>query len=146
MLLSNYLAASWTALSATPWENNTMSRTLSFFTAAGAAAEDMSVIIVGEWVRTPIDDPVSFQLAWDGAATGTWTIEGTNRPNPEVTETQVDTYPSASYSGDPSQPAGAAGSTTIKITACNAYHRPKFTPSSGGTGVVATCDAAGKGW
>lgn len=117
-----------------------MSTPITYYKADGTAATDMSVTIYGAWKKTSLREVVSWQLVWNGNVTGTWTIEGTNVNFPEVTETQVDTYPSSAYSGTPSQPDGSAGSTTIAIAACNSWHRPKFVPSAGGTGVTPSGD------
>jgi len=105
--------------------------------ATGLASATMAGTRVTQWFRTCPGAKVSFQFAWDGNVTGTWTVEGTNDRNPTtgVDTGNIDTYPSSAYSA-PSQPAGSANSTTIYFEAANSYQRGRFANSAGGTAVV----------
>lgn len=98
-------------------------------------ATNMAAAIVGQWLRCVPGEVVSMQMAHTGTVSGTWSIEGTNDLTPtDGLDGTVATYPADGYSA-PTQPGddGDTGETSIAFEASHAYHRPKFTPSSGGT-------------
>ena len=111
----------------------------------GTPAVDMSVALVTSPFPTVIGEYASLQIAAPNGPVGTWSLEESDDYDTADTVGTIpaynamwDAFPSA-YMSSPTQPAGTgAVVTTMAAIATCAFRRAKWTPSSGGAGILPT--------
>ena len=116
-----------------------------YIASTGAAAVDMSVALVTEAVPTAPGSYASATLITPAGPSGTWSAEDTDVFNPGVLTPGWDAFPSSLMSSEATQPAGAGATTRLCAFCTGSYRRYKWTPSSGGDGVLPTAAWAGRG-
>jgi hypothetical protein len=108
----------------------------------GTAAVDMQVPLVTEPFQSVVGEYTSFQIATPNGPVGTWSIEDSNDTTVSggapAYNGMWDPFPTAFMSSATQPAGGGAVVTTITAMATCAFRRAKWTPSSGGTGVLPT--------
>lgn len=122
------------------------SESLTLYKASdGTAAVDMSVGLVSSALPTVVGRYASFQIVTPTGVAGTWSVEDTNTAMPGPLSAGWDPFPAGNYSSSASQPTGSGATTTLCTFATCTSKRLRWTPTSGGTGIMPTSILGARG-